>query len=268
MGPLHVHNGTATFNLTAPKPRKVLALLLADANRPVQTSTLVEELWGLEPPTSAVTTLQTYIFQIRKALAKTFGRDRAQSILNTKPLSYSIAVDEQHLDILLFRRLAADGRAAMERGEHELASARLCRALDLWRGPAFADVATGPVLNVHAVELEERRLTAMEWRLEVDLHVGRHREVVGELTGLTAMHPMHEGLHVLLMVALAVSGRRSEALDVYQRLRSTLITQLGLEPSWMLRQTQQAILQSDSGTPIDVRDLLEQRESGASRRIA
>nr|AIW63005.1 SARP family transcriptional regulator [uncultured bacterium BAC-AB1442/1414/561] len=246
--------------LTAAKPRTVIALLLANANSTVPTGTLIEELWEDEPPASALTTLQTYIFQLRKMLARLTAESveppDAREILVTRPLSYMMRLQPGQSDLLEFRRLLRQGREAMEQGRLPFASAQLRQALSLWRGEAFAGVHMGPRLKVYAIELEEVRLTALEWCVEVDLRLGRHQELVSELTALTAQHPLHEGLHSQLMSALCLSGRRSDALNVYQRLRSVLVRDLGLEPSWSIQHTQQAVLRANPDTPPDVRDLL------------
>ncbi|MEU7171974.1 MULTISPECIES: AfsR/SARP family transcriptional regulator [Micromonospora] len=238
----------------------MLALLLADANATVSTGTLIEELWEDEPPASALTTLQTYIFQLRKMLTRLAEESaepvHAREILMTQPLSYVLRLGPGQSDLLDFRRLVREGRRAVEQGQLAVASALFRKALNLWRGEAFASVHLGPRLKVHAIELEEVRLTTLEWCVEVDLRLGRHRELVSELTALTAKHPLHEGLHSHLMSALCLSGRRSDALDVYQRLRSVLIHDLGLEPSWSIQHTQQAVLRATSDTPPDVRSLL------------
>ncbi len=270
LGPLEIRGGKVPMQLTAAKPRTVLALLLANANATVPTGALIEELWEDEPPASALTTLQTYIFQLRKMLSR-LAQDkaepaRAREILMTRPLSYMLRLEPGQSDLLHFRHLLREGREAKEQGQLATASALLRRALGLWRGEAFAGLHLGPRLKVHAIELEEVRLTTLEWCVETDLRLGRHRELVSELTALTAQHPLHEGLHSHLMSALCLSGRRSDALDVYQRLRSVLINDLGLEPSWSIQHTQQAVLRATSDTPPDVRSLLGDDASAARPR--
>lgn len=264
LGPLEIRGGAAPVQLTAAKPRAVLALLLANANATVATGSLTEEVWEHDPPASAPTTLQTYIFQLRKMLAQLAGessdparaRVHARETLVTRPLGYLLRLEPGQSDLLRFRHLLREGREAMEQRRLTSASALLREALGLWRGDAFAGVRLGPRLKVHAIELEEVRLTALEWSVEVDLRLGRHQELISELTALTARHPLHEGLHSHLMSALCLSGRRSDALDVYQRLRSVLVRDLGLEPSWSIQQTQQAVLRATSDGPPDVRNLL------------
>lgn len=274
LGPLEIRDGASPVPLTAAKPRAVLALLLANANATVPTGSLIEELWEDDPPASALTTLQTYIFQLRKMLARlttepadpAHARVRAREILMTRPLSYMLRLEPGQSDLLHFRHLLREGREAMERRQLTTASALLREALGLWRGDAFAGVHLGPRLKVHAIELEEVRLTALEWSVEVDLRLGRHRELISELTALTARHPLHEGLHSHLMSALCLSGRRSDALHVYRRLRSMLVRDLGLEPSWSIRKTQQAVLRARWDGPPDVRDLLGDDTPATLRR--
>ncbi|MCA2211543.1 AfsR/SARP family transcriptional regulator [Jidongwangia harbinensis] len=252
------------MRLTAAKPRAVLALLLANANATVPTDALTEELWEEDPPASAPTTLQTYILHLRKMLAHLAGdpadparaRARARETLVTRPLGYLLRLEPGQSDLLHFRHLVREGREAMEQRRLTAASALLREALGLWRGDAFAGVRLGPRLKVHAIELEEARLTALEWSVEVDLRLGRHQQLISQLTALTARYPLHEGLHSHLMSALCLAGRRSDALDVYRRLRSALVRDLGLEPSWSIQQTQQAVLRATSDGPPDVRHLL------------
>lgn len=264
LGPLEIRGGTSPVRLTAAKPRAVLALLLANANATVPTDALTEELWEEDPPASAPTTLQTYILHLRKMLAHLAGdpadparaRARARETLVTRPLGYLLRLEPGQSDLLHFRHLVREGREAMEQRRLTAASALLREALGLWRGDAFAGVRLGPRLKVHAIELEEARLTALEWSVEVDLRLGRHQQLISQLTALTARYPLHEGLHSHLMSALCLAGRRSDALDVYRRLRSALVRDLGLEPSWSIQQTQQAVLRATSDGPPDVRHLL------------
>ncbi|CAM5636105.1 AfsR/SARP family transcriptional regulator OS=Streptomyces rochei OX=1928 GN=G3I25_17220 PE=3 SV=1 [Streptomyces rochei] len=138
-----------------------------------------------------------------------------------------------------------EGRQAYEDGEDERAATVLRRALDLWDGPGLVDVRVGPVLEIEAMRLEQSRLVARERRIDADLRLGRHVELIAELTDLIARHPQHEGLHSQAMVALYRSGRQAAALDVYRRLRQRLIDELGVEPSPQLQRLHQAMLAVD-----------------------
>ncbi|MEV4412209.1 AfsR/SARP family transcriptional regulator [Catellatospora sp. NPDC049609] len=248
LGPLDVRCGAARGDLTAPKPRKVLALLLIHANRVVPVDSLATELWDDEPPASALTTLQTYILQIRRMLARVCGMDPAQvarELLVTHADGYQLRLDGGRLDLHEYERLADQGRLALLCGDHAHASRLLTAALEVWQGAALVDVRLGPVLRVEAARLEEARLATWKQRVDADLGLGRHREILGELGCLAARHPLHEDLQAQFMIALYRAGRRTDALEAFRRLREVLIGELGLEPSRRIQRVQHAILTGD-----------------------
>ena len=248
LGPLSVSVGSASATPTAPKPRSVLAVLLLQANQPVPVSDLIQELWGSEPPASALTTLQTYILQLRKRFSGALGMPPAaisSSVLVTVPGGYLFRTTTDEFDLPRYQRLAAEGKRELVAGNDTVAADLLLRALALWTGPALADVHAGPLLQPQIKRLQESRLAAMEQSIEARLRLGRHQEVLSELAGLTMQYRLHENLHALFMVALHRSGRRQEALGAFQQLRSTMVEDLGLEPSKQLRLLQQAILADD-----------------------
>ncbi|MCP2341062.1 AfsR/SARP family transcriptional regulator [Actinomadura rupiterrae] len=241
LGPLEVSGESGDMTPSAPKVREVLALLLLQHGHIVQSRTLIDELWGEDPPPSALATLQTYIYKLRKVLM----RGRSGESLRTKVYGYVLSVPADDLDHCRFERLLADGQGAFDAGDLERATGALGEGLALWRGPALADVDSGPILSAEVTRLEERRLRALELRIDADLGLGRHQELVSELKTLISTHPLHEAFHAKLMLALQGAGRRYEALDVYQRLRSTLVAELGLEPSASLSRLHQSLLSSD-----------------------
>jgi DNA-binding SARP family transcriptional activator len=248
LGPFAVSCGEADVVPTAPKPRSVLALLLLQANQTVPVSDLVQELWDSEPPTSALTTLQTYILQLRKRLAHALAAppgNVAKSVLVTVPGGYQFRTATEDFDLPHYLRLAAEGQRALVAGDDALAADLLLQAQGLWRGPALADVPSGPMLVPQVKRLQESRLATIENSIEARLRLGKHQEVLSELAGLTAEHPLGENLHALLMVALHRSGRRQEALRVFQQLRASMVERLGLEPARQLHQLQQAVLADD-----------------------
>lgn len=248
LGPLSVScNGNPAVP-TARKPRSVLALLLLQANQTVPVPDLIQELWGSEPPTSALTTLQTYVLQLRKRLADALAMPAsavASSILVTVPGGYQFRSTTDNFDLPRYQRLASEGQRALVAGNDALAADLLLQAQGLWRGPALADVPAGPLLLPQVKRLQESRLTTVEHSIEARLRLGKHQEVLSELAGLTAEHPLDENLHGLLMVALHRSGRRQQALRVFQQLRSAMVESLGLEPARQLHLLQQAILADD-----------------------
>jgi DNA-binding SARP family transcriptional activator len=227
---------------TPPKVLRVLALLLLNANQLVPVDSLIEELWDDSPPKSAMTTAQTYVYQLRKAFATRTVGSGAKEWLATRPRGYILRVEPEQLDVERFQALSDEGQLLLERGEYDEAGEALRGALALWTGPPLANVTLGPLLESHAVHLEERRLRTLELRIQADMHRGRHRELVGELRQLVAKHPLHEWFHGQLMIALTRSGRRNEALQTYDDLRYRLKDQLGLDPQADLQQLQREVL--------------------------
>ncbi|GGX99638.1 AfsR/SARP family transcriptional regulator [Streptomyces fructofermentans] len=177
-------------------------------------------------------------------------RRTAKDVLVTSPGGYMLVSDGGTSDVREFERLAGHGYRAMDAGDFRGAARLLREALALWTGSAFADVQRGARLEMEAKRLEESRLCALDQRIEADLRLGRHRELLAELTVLTSRYSAHETLHAQFMLALHRSGRRGEALDAYHRLRSTLVRDLGLEPSAGLRRLQQSILKAAPETPL------------------
>ncbi|MGH3921266.1 MAG: BTAD domain-containing putative transcriptional regulator, partial [Pseudonocardiaceae bacterium] len=199
-------------------------------------------LWSNHPPDSAMTTLQTYIYKLRKDVLdpNTLGH------LHTKPAGYLLTVPDENIDLYGFERLSSQGRQALENGDPQRATTLLSQALNLWRGPALVGVTTGDILSAHVTRLEENRLQMLEMRIEADIRLGHHHELISELKVLTRTYPLHERFYADLMTALNRSGRRYEALDVYRRLRTTLIDELGLEPSTSLQRLHHALLTTDT----------------------
>ncbi|MFF3847827.1 BTAD domain-containing putative transcriptional regulator [Streptomyces sp. NPDC002328] len=256
LGALDVRENGVSVTPTAPKPRQVLALLALHADQVLPVAALIEELWGERPPRSARTTLQTYVLQLREHISAALERDAhgapartAKDVLVTSPGGYLLAASGGASDVREFERLAGLGYRAMDAGDFAGAARRLRDALALWTGSAFADVQTGTLLEMESRRLEETRLCALDQRIEADLRLGRDRELLGELTVLVSRYRTHENLHGQFMLALHRCGRRSEALDVYQRLRTALVRELGLEPSAGLRRLQRSILVAGPETP-------------------
>lgn len=249
LGPLAADVAGMSILPSAAKPRQILALLVLNANRIVTVPHLMEELWGAEPPRSAATTLQTYILQLRRKLRAAFKSGRqgeANEVLVTRHGGYLLDVDPGSVDSLEFDRMTQAGYSAFDSGAMGPASALLASALDQWRGPALVDVRCGRHLSIEATRLEECRLGVLERRIRADLQLGRHHELIGELSALVGVHPLHESMHAHLMLALHRDGRPSRALEVYRGLREILVEELGLEPSAQLQRLQQAILRSDA----------------------
>lgn len=241
LGPLEVLRGGEPVQLGKPKERALLARLLLDAGRPVPMDRLVEDLWGQEPPPTAVKMVHIHVSKLRKGLP---------DLLVTRAPGYLAEVLPQDLDVVRFERLGEAGRAALEQGAPARAARHLRDALALWRGPALAEFRE-PFAEAEARRLEELRLTCLEDRLDADLALGRHAPLVGELEALVLSHPLRERLHGQLVLALYRSGRQAQALAAYRRLRTQLATEFGLCPSPALRDLERRVLQQDSG--LDVR---------------
>jgi YVTN family beta-propeller protein len=233
LGPLEVRNGGHTFRLSAAKQRALLGVLLLHANEAVSTSRLVDELWGERPPATAEKLIQGYVHALRKEL----GND----VLETQPPGYRLSVEPRALDLLEFERLAAEARAVPPPDAVELRR----RALALWRGPALADVVLEGPERHNLGRLNELRLATQIERIDAELELGRHAQVVGELEALAAEHPYQERVAAQLMLALYRSGRQAEALDVYRAVGRRLSHELGLQPGQELRQLEAAILRHD-----------------------
>ncbi|MFD7107041.1 AfsR/SARP family transcriptional regulator [Streptomyces celluloflavus] len=227
--------------------RRVLALLLLRANRLVTSERLIEELWGESSPKSARTTLQTYVYQLRKLFvgqSRPDGRPPAAAVeLVTRNNGYELHVgDETVIDLMEFERLLQRSRVLRTQGLLEEASDALRAALSWWSGNALADIRLGPLLNAETVRLDEERKNALETRIDIDLQLGRHYDLASELTVLCMEQPTHEGFAAKLMLTLYRCQRRTEALAVYQRLRQQLVTELGLDPSGEVQRLHKIIL--------------------------
>jgi predicted ATPase/DNA-binding SARP family transcriptional activator len=241
LGPLEVLVGGEHVLLPAAKHRALLVLLLLHANEVVPADTLIDRLWSGRPPPTAANTLQVYVSQLRKALAGV-----EDEVLVTRAPGYMLRVAPGALDLARFEQLAAEGRRAVEEDRPADAAASLRAALELWRGEPLADLAFENFGQREIARLEELRLVALEDRIDADLALGRHRDVVGELEALIAQDPLRERPRAQLMVALYRSGRQAEALEEYRRARQTLADELGLDPSPDLQQLERAILTHDA----------------------
>src|SRR5215467_1173853 len=241
LGPLEVSAGGRVTEIRGPKQRALLAILLLRANEPVPRDVLVHELWGERPPAGAQGSLDVSVSRLRKVLTAAAG----EPVLVTRPGAYRLQVTDEQFDVRRFERLLADGRSALAAGEPGPAGESLRAALRLWRGEPLADLAGEPFAQVEIGRLEELRLGAVEDRIEADLALGRHADVVGELEALAAAHPLRERVSGQLMLALYRCGRQAEALDVYRSTRRTLVDELGLEPGPALQRLEQAILRQD-----------------------
>ena len=240
LGPLQIVVDGETRSLSSPGEKAVLALLLLAAGRVLTRETLVDALWGDDPPANPANALQGRISRLRHALE---GIGVPGTLVAAQGPGYLAAVDRDQVDAHRFAGLVQQARASA--GNPRAASRLYPEALDLWRGPALADFSTEPWAAGEAARLEELRLAAIEERIDLALNGGRHSDLVDELETLATANPLRERLHAQLMLALYRSGRQADALAAFRRLQRTLDDELGLDPSEELRDLEQAILRQD-----------------------
>jgi predicted ATPase/DNA-binding SARP family transcriptional activator len=263
LGPLEASDEGVALPLGEPKQRALLALLLIEANSTVSRERAIDWLWGERPPKRAVNAVQVYVHGLRRAL----GPERILS----RGTGYVLEAGPDEIDLFRFERLLETGRAALAAGDPQAAATRLGDALALWLGPPFAGLEVDSTAETERARLAERRLHTVELRLEAELALGNHEELVAESESLVREHPFRERFYSLLMVALYRAGRQAEALDAYQAARKTLGDELGLEPSPGLRELERAILRQDPSLQLRARSprvrLPEPRTPLVGRRL-
>ncbi len=257
LGPLEVAGAEGSVQLGGPKQRAVLALLLVRSNQSVSIDTLIDGLWGDEPPERARGTIQAYVHNLRRAL----GPERIES-----HAGYLLRVDPHELDSSRFEVLLRESRRLSE--EPSRAAEVLNEGLALWRGPAFADLEGFASLQGEIARLGELRLRGIEDRIGFELAAGRQERVLGELELLAHEHPLRERLWEHLMLARYRAGRQGDALAAFDAARRVLADELGVDPSPELRRLQEQILRQDPslelrGRPVRGYELLERIGDGA-----
>jgi DNA-binding SARP family transcriptional activator len=237
LGPLEVLQAGRAVALGGPKPRALLAVLALEPGRVVSVDRLVEHLWPGEPPSTASHAVQVYVSQLRKALGP--------ELISRRVPGYALEVDPGCVDVHRFLRLTGEGRETLAAGDAAAASTILREALALWQGSALSDFTYEPFAQTDIARLEELRLVALEERIDADLALGRHAEVVTELEALVEFQPLRERPRCQLMLALYRSGRQADALAAYRTAREGLVEELGIEPGPELRRLEAAILRQD-----------------------
>ena len=237
LGPLEVVADNGPVRLQGGKQKALLALLLLHADRVVPMDRLVDDLWGHDVPETARKMVQIFVSQLRKQLP--------DGLLRTRAPGYVVDLDGHSLDLRRFERLHADGREALAHGRAHEAEAALRGALELWRGQALAEFDE-PFARLEEARLAEQHVTCLEERIEAQLALGRHAELVAELDALIRRHPLRERLRSQLMLALYRCGRHAEALDAFQRFRRMLDDELGIAPSAGLKELERRMLQQDA----------------------
>ena len=236
LGPLEARADGEPLPLGGAKQRALLARLLLEPNRTVPVQQLVDDLWGDEVPPTAVKMVHVFVSQLRKVIPR--------DVLRTSPPGYALHTRADDVDVARFARLRREGRAAASAGDPAAASERFGQALELWHGPALADIGE-EFARAEAAHLEETRLVCIEERIEADLALGRHADLVGELEALVARRPERGRLQAQLMLALYRAGRHGDALASYRTYRRRLDDELGLAPSSELRELEQRIVVQD-----------------------
>lgn len=240
LGPLEVTCEGQPIEISGSRKRIVLSMLLFDADRVVSVSRLVAALWDAGPPATARNQVQICV----SALRRQFVAAGAGDTIVTRPPGYALRAGEDELDVRRFERYAARGRSAAAEGRATDAVRELREGLGLWRGPAAAGVDSR-IVQVAATRLNESRLAVWEDCIALELELGRHRDLIGELTELVAEHPLRERLRAQLMLALYRAGRQADALASYRTARQTFADELGLDLSRELRDLEHAILDND-----------------------
>ncbi|TCO56092.1 AfsR/SARP family transcriptional regulator [Actinocrispum wychmicini] len=238
LGPLEILVHGSPLPVGRNRQLTVIACLALEANRAVSARSLVEAVWSGTPPRTAEEQIQTSVWRLRKAF-RTAGAPA--NVIETTSLGYKLRIDEAQTDVAEFDRLVTRARSIAAAGEHARAVDDYTAALNLFRGPVLAELSS-PVVASVAAQWEERRLVALEEAVELELKLGKYREVVGKLRRLVAQFPLREGLRCLLMTALHGSGRRAEALAVFRDGRNVLVEQLGLEPGRRLQEVHREVL--------------------------
>lgn len=244
LGPLQVIAGDCDelCVISAPRLRALLAVLLWRANQAMPADELAELVWDGTPPDRAAGATRALVMRLRQQLGK-----RAAARVVTRAAGYAVEVSGGELDASRFETLARQTGEAARAGQWAGAARTGAEALGLWRGTPLADIPSQALRDRWAPGLEQLRMQVLEWRIEADLHEGRHVELIPELRDLAAAHLLRENLHGQLMLALCRSGRQAEALAAYRNVRDVLAEELGIEPAAALRRLHQQILAGDPG---------------------
>ncbi|MGW6860585.1 AfsR/SARP family transcriptional regulator, partial [Streptomyces xanthophaeus] len=244
LGPLQVTGRSGPVRIPPGRQEVILAALLLEANRVVSTDYLVDLIWDDEPPDTARTQVQICVSRLRKL----FTKAGIAAAITTRPPGYVLKTEGDLVDAALFARKVADARTLGRQGGAAEAAELLRCAGELWEGDCLSGVSS-ETLRSKALQLDEERLIAAETRIELELDLGRHHQLVGEIQLLVRVHPLRERLRGQLMLALYRSGRQAEALESYRVGRELLVEELGLEPGGELRRLESAILSGEVPPP-------------------
>ncbi|MFI0942428.1 BTAD domain-containing putative transcriptional regulator [Streptomyces sp. NPDC021020] len=242
LGPIEAAVGGRWVDLGAPKQRAALALLVSQVGQPVSVDVMVESLWSGRPPQSAITSLHAYIANLRRALEPHRAPRTPATVLCTRGRSYLLDSRAVEVDAHRFGECATAGWQALDRGDPQRALRQFEAGLALWRGDAYAEVATAAPVTPEAVRLEELRLSMVEGRCATLIAVGNHELAVPELVAFTQGHPLREYGCELLSLALYRAGRQADALSVLRAHQQRMVEDLGISPSPALQHLELEIL--------------------------
>lgn len=244
LGPLELWHQGRQYTLGSLKERCVLGILLYSRGDPVSVDTLVERVWDDDDlPAAPVEALRTYLSRLRTRLHRAVGDDAL--VERTSPRRYRLrVVREDDVDFVRLEQLRAQARAAAGRGDTEYAVGLLHAAQALWRGEPFAEFTGAWAASARARLTEDHRRVREE-RIRLELELGRHADLVGELHELVSLDPLAQQAVAALMLALYRSGRDGEALGLYRETHGRLGNELGIDPGADLRDLQQRILRQD-----------------------
>ena len=244
LGPFEVRVDDEAVDAGGMRQRGLLAILALNRNEVVSTDQLIDQLWGGEPPSTALHTVQVFVSRLRRALGA--GADR----LVTRGRGYALEIDADEIDAGRCERLYTSARAAIAIGDHSRAESLLRDALALWRGFPLADFTYEPFAQAAIARLEELKLSCREELIEAELALGRHQQLIPELEAFVREQPLRERARGQLMLALYRCGRQAEALEDFREARQKLIDELGVEPGVALRELHEAILRQDASLDV------------------
>lgn len=240
LGSLEVRGRIGIVPLGGTKQRAVFTMLALQCNHVVSVDHLISGLWTGDPPDSAGNALQVYISRLRRSLRT---GESGITVRHLKP-GYLLELDPERIDLCRFERLTREGLGALPAAP-EIAVNRLAAALDLWQGSPLVEFVEEPFAEVEIARLQEQKLAVLSSRTDAELALGRHVELIAGLEQLVTEHPFHEGLHRQLILSLYRSGRQTEALQTYQRMRRAFSEELGIDPGRALQELESAILTQD-----------------------
>ncbi len=265
LGPVTAARGGAELAIAGSKPRTVLAVLASAPNRVVPLSALTDALWDGEPGDTAESSVRVHVFRLRKALTQGLPLDAAGPI-ETLGSGYRLRIAPGDVDAEAFERLRREAVEALRSGQAESAEQLSREALDLWRGPALADLPVTGFVTDLATALHEQRMAALEVNIDAQLAQGRAGDVVGQLRSLVHDDPLRESLTERLMLALYRSGRQAEALDAFAQARRHLDDELGLEPGAALQELQRRMLRQDPALDVHAPSVAPEESTARTER--